>query len=237
MASASASPQCNPGSPSCGLQTTTLYLYGFLAGVLVLSTLGIALVTRTRFFTRRREREMHRLMAAARLARGEDEVKSKPQIFDAHLGPAPASAAEAHDWEAIVPLSLAYTSLPESATKEKPASPPAQSISTMSVSPLSQIHPSPFFPRWRAGRRRREFYVPQQTTAENQVPSPEAETAPFQGRACAGYLIAMPVEPNHSRPELALPQVELGVTEMPVPQMVVDGSVSVGGRGLGEETV
>ncbi|KAJ7137529.1 hypothetical protein C8R43DRAFT_1019580 [Mycena crocata] len=104
---------CDPGNTVCVPSPGTLYLFTFLATLLLLTIVAGGIMSRTAYL-RRRQRQ---LMAAGlwpttpQRGRTDVNVKKKPRIFEVSTGEV-VSCGESRHWDGLMPFSAIYESAP-----------------------------------------------------------------------------------------------------------------------------
>ncbi|KAF7360824.1 hypothetical protein MSAN_01111700 [Mycena sanguinolenta] len=125
----SASPPCLSTASSCGVPSPgTLYLFTFLATVVLLALIAGGIVMRS-VHLRRRQREL----ASNRTGRSiqpEPNLKSKPRIFDVRLGDA-VTENELQRWEFIMPLAAVTARAQAPRSTPEPSYPHPSSAAVM----------------------------------------------------------------------------------------------------------
>ncbi|KAF7310191.1 hypothetical protein MIND_00392700 [Mycena indigotica] len=130
------------GNPQPGIQgSAQLYLYTFLATLILLLGVSSAIVARSLLLRRR-----HRRMIAEAIANGtwqppaprvRVDLRRKPRLWDAHVAPPLADAAQAGDraWAGVVPFAASYIPPPSlaAATTTTTTSPGVSGTSTPAV--------------------------------------------------------------------------------------------------------
>jgi len=202
--SASSSPTstCLSTGASCGLPSPgTLYLFTFLATLLLLTVVAGGIVSRS-VYLRRRQRQL--IASGAWVPPGqriktEPNLKTKPRIFDAYLGGAVA-ASDLRQWECMMPFSAIATahvlpSEPEPSYRQQPNT-------AMAAGAESTVSGS----RARIFSRRRRVLQPANMNIPVPVPvEAPVMISPFSGRVSRlrteiAYIIAMPMPAEH-RPQ------------------------------------
>ncbi|KAJ7620817.1 hypothetical protein DFH06DRAFT_1341292 [Mycena polygramma] len=243
----SPSASCLSTGALCGPSTApgTLYLFTFLATLLLLTTVAGGITARS-VYLRRRER---RLIAAGILppraprtlnstATDKDTVvvKKKPRMYEVCFGLDENKAAGEVGWEGIVPLSAAYAAPPKVEIPQ-PVPEPAQEVASALIEPMFGLR------AFLISRRR--HVLRSNNAISNSMPNSDstdgAETDPTHGnpapapsslpealRAEVACVIAMPAPPAYSYSlaqnstsnevdaEQQLPIFELGVAVVDV---------------------
>ncbi|KAJ7607281.1 hypothetical protein DFH06DRAFT_1347545 [Mycena polygramma] len=217
----SPSASCLSTGALCGPSTApgTLYLFTFLATLLLLTTVAGGITARS-VYLRRRER---RLIAAGILppraprtlnstATDKDTVvvKKKPRMYEVCFGLDENKAAGEVGWEGIVPLSAAYAAPPKVEIPQ-PVPEPAQEVASALIEPVFGLRA--FL------NSRRRHVLRSNNTISNPVPNSDstinANIDPVQGtpapapsslphvtkealRAEVACVIAMPAPPAYS---------------------------------------
>ncbi|KAJ7441525.1 hypothetical protein B0H11DRAFT_2096121 [Mycena galericulata] len=233
--SSSASSGCDVSTASCGAPSPgTLYLFTFLATLLLLGMVAGTIIARSVYL----RRQQQRLIASGwvppppRRPKGELDLGQKPRIFDAHLGHA-LSASELNQWESLLPFSATYLS--PTAPRIRGTEPHLQLIDAVSAVP-SASSPASLIRRNLLSRPRRILQHTSTNTPIEPPPDPEMGIPLSEipkVRACVAYIIAMPMEHpalgknvfEDDKEESSVPVLELGVTEV---ELVRDDEFPVG---------
>jgi len=204
-----------PGGGGGGNATSNLYLYTFLATLLLLLAISAAVVGRSIVIRRRARRMIEEAIRNGtwlpQAGRPAVKLGEKPKLFDVH------TTMDGIPYRS--PLNrglLAWGDLrPLSATLEKPASPPPQPPVVRSSAPTEPL-PSLLFrlvPKLRP--------LPRITTPDSPAYPLETRQQPHDTTLTVSIMIAMPTPPiakSHNSSEDTFPPVQLGVTHLPIPQ-------------------
>ncbi|KAJ6522239.1 hypothetical protein B0H10DRAFT_378527 [Mycena sp. CBHHK59/15] len=151
---------CNFNDQACGVPSSgTLYLFTFLATLIMLSAVAGAIVVRSMIIRRRQRERINQAVANGTYMspshRGRVDINAKPSMYEVCLDFKDTETDE-KSWNGTQPCSAAYTIIPSPSVCDLPKSPHRDS-SAPSVSP-----------------RRRHFLNPFRSSAS---PMPPTETA------------------------------------------------------------
>ncbi|KAJ7082118.1 hypothetical protein C8R44DRAFT_823142 [Mycena epipterygia] len=225
------SSSCNQNTSVCGIPSPgMLYLFTFLATLLMLIILAAAIISRS-VYLRRRQRQLiasGQWVPPGQREKGEVNLKKRPRMFDAHVA-AVVYSSDLKQWELILPLSAGYESPPavilgasENAHEGESSGAAVPTLTTVAgtfLRPRRTLSPNITVPA----------LVPPPPQADA-IPLPDTE--PKKLRAQLAYIIAMPVEERpsgeHYEAEMEVPFVEFGITEVDVVQNHDKQSLSEG---------
>ncbi|KAJ7748216.1 hypothetical protein DFH07DRAFT_830448, partial [Mycena maculata] len=218
----SPSSTCNLGASACPTPSPgTLYLFTFLATVVLLTLVTGTIVVRSMYLRRR-----HRLLVASGRwvppapprPKGEVDLKQKPRIFDAYLG----ESASEFDWESVPPFSATSASTPTPSKPPQSASQPQVNSAMPSFQMTTQFNPIRNIPWSRRIAPHTSINILAAPQHEPEV-IPLLEMSPSKRRVSVQYIIAMPCQTAPLRksesegdeaPEL--PFLEFGIAEVDV---------------------
>ncbi|KAJ7259147.1 hypothetical protein B0H12DRAFT_1109064 [Mycena haematopus] len=207
--SSTATSTCLSTGAACGVPSAeTLYLFTFLATMLLLTIIGSGFVARS-VQLRRRQRHLLANPPEQRV-KPEPALKPKPRIYDVHLRGAVAEN-DIRDWESIMPLSATTATARAAPSETKPSYPPAAEIDAVPAEETISARPT----FWRRQR------ILQPANVNIPIPSPDKAPSIIPCsekisllRADIAYIIVMP-EPK-SDDEEDWPFFEFGVAEVDV---------------------
>ncbi|KAF7359629.1 hypothetical protein MVEN_00686700 [Mycena venus] len=195
---------CLSTGATCGIPSPgTLYLFTFLATLVLLTVVAGGIISRS-VYLRRQHRQLiasGRWVPPGQPPKVEPNLTKKPQIFDAYLGGAVAEN-ELRQWESMMPFSLTVTAqdigLPSEPEQPQPQT---NAVGVGGESAESTISGTP-----RIFSRRRRVLQPTNTNHNIPVLAVPTETSaiktPVPAKASAvrteiACIIVMPILPHH----------------------------------------
>ncbi|KAG2047207.1 hypothetical protein BDR06DRAFT_964225 [Suillus hirtellus] len=203
--------------------SAALYLYTFLATLVLLLAVSSAIVIRSLILRRRHQRIVEEAIRAGtwlphqpydpRGSRRRRDVGKKPKLWEAWLrsGDEEGAADIKCAWDDIMPVYAAHIKSSPSPRSSRPQSPQSRSDASSRTMRFLRSYRTPFSPA--------------PATSSPIVPSTPVSSSPSTSApysVSVAVLIAMPT-PNHAREADGPPVIELGVVDVPLRDMSPSG--------------